>query len=436
MNLPLRLLYLNLVFDELVSTNSIVEKRYIIDTIDPELKSDFEYCIEVLAGKHPFGYTYRVEGDGYVDLSISMDWTVKHLLMYLQIPKQVGDLSRDCIYKYTAGTYQWADILEPIVNRTLRLGIGNSILDTMDTSPMLAKKFTGILNYSPYGYSITEKLDGNRCIAKYDGYRWKFISRSGKDINVKFDMEGIPTDKIYDGEILSPEQTKLSNSIYELVVNNIKCDDKYVADMFNKTSGLINSNANEKRLVYNIFDVIDTSSYKERREFLDTIKPTTNVRVLPVLFKLDKTDEIPELYSILEKVTSMGGEGLMINNASAMYENKRTDKLLKLKKTQTMDMEVYAIDYGNGKYEGMVGSLLCNCKTIDETIVTCSVGTGLSDEQRLAWALDESLIVGKIIEVEYFDVSQGKSNLYTKHYSLRFPRFKSIRADKVETSEF
>ena len=41
--------------------------------------------------------------------------------------------------------------------------------------------------------------------------------------------------------------------------------------------------------------------------------------------------------------------------------------------------------------------------------------------------------MGRIIEVAYFDVSQGKDN---EHFSLRFPRLKKFRDDKNETSEY
>ena len=59
---------------------------------------------------------------------------------------------------------------------------------------------------------------------------------------------------------------------------------------------------------------------------------------------------------------------------------------------------------------------------------------GLSDEQRELWAMDPSLIVGKIIEVGYFSMSQNANLNGTKYYSLRFPRLKQVRYDKEVTS--
>lgn len=68
--------------------------------------------------------------------------------------------------------------------------------------------------------------------------------------------------------------------------------------------------------------------------------------------------------------------------------------------------------------------------------VSCNIGNGLSDEQRLNRAMKPEEIVGKIIEVAYFSLSQNCNTNGTKTYSLRFPRLKSIRKDKVDTSAY
>jgi ATP-dependent DNA ligase len=84
----------------------------------------------------------------------------------------------------------------------------------------------------------------------------------------------------------------------------------------------------------------------------------------------------------------------------------------------------------------MVGALKAQCITDDGKIIACDIGTGLSDEQRLAWAVDPSKIIGKIVEVAYFSLSQTSAQKGSNVYSLRFPRLKSVRKDKVETSEY
>lgn len=431
---------LEVVFEDLMGTYSIVEKRDIVNNISDELKDDFLYCVECLNGKHKFGYTYYTYLDflGENDSIVDDDWTVKQVLQFLRTPYMDKDLSQANIYKFVNQTKKYWRYLQPIVDRELKLGIGNSLFEKSNLSPMLAKKFEGSVKLDNYGYYITEKLDGNRCIAYYDTVddKWKFASRNGKEMKVDFDMTNLPKDYIYDGEVLSQEQVKLSKSIYNGTDSNVKTN-------FNTTSGLINSNSKNKNLIYNIFDCVDlveqNKSYRVRREFLDKLssKTSSNVRILPVLHHYsDKQTLELDIYNILDYVTGKGGEGVMINYASAMYEHKRTDVLLKFKKAFTMDMKVIDIEWGTGKYEGMIGSLICEVNTDDGKHITCRVGSGLDDIQRTNWALNRTSIIGKIVEVAYFSLSQDSQSIGTNNYSLRFPRLKQVRYDKNTTSEY
>ena len=432
-----RIDYFSYIFNLLQDTNSRVEKELIVKEIPDNYKEDFDYIIECLAGKHVFGYRYY-KVTPIINQKIN-DATIKQVLQFLQNPIKEHNLTASNISNYIAMTTFWYDFFEPIVNRTLRLGIGNSLIDKVDTSPMLAKKFENGIPYDPKGYYVTEKLDGNRCIAKYVDGKWHFLSRNGKEMHVDFDMSGLDTSYIYDGEVVSIDQAKLSLTIYDKVVHNIQPNTFFTYN-FGDTSGLINNHNTNKKLIYNIFDIITDAPYMFRREELHKIgysqKLSKQVLIHPVLKYFKTLDELEACQNILNDVTALGGEGLMINLASATYLHKRTDQILKLKKVYTMDMKVYDISYGEGKYEGMIGALEAVAKTDDGKTIICSVGTGLSDEQREEWSIDTSRIMGKTIEVSYFSLSQTKQDREygTNIYSLRFPRLKRVRDDKDETS--
>lgn len=439
MNLTHRCSYFQSIFNDLQATNSIIEKRYIISKIPEWLEDDFQAILECLAGKYVFGYTYAVhEPEGDVRNECN---TIRGILDFLEEPRIYGDLSIRNIVKYCGATYPWAWFFMPIVNKDLRLGIGKSILPKDGFSPMLAKKYEGKIKYDSSGYILTEKLDGNRCIASFEeDAGWVFRSRNGKIMHVEFNMGDLPREYVYDGEVMSRTQTLSSIKLHDRLLDNTAAALIY-SDEFSTTSGMINRHTGNKDLIYNIFDImLDDYTYGERRTELNKLQEECtfgyDIRILPVITTVghDQLEEVAAHF--LSSITNMGGEGLMINCVSAPYTHKRTDQLLKLKKAQTIDMKVTGIEWGTGKYEYMVGNLNCECETSDGKIIRCSVGSGLTDSQRQNWVFKPSDIIGKIVEIEYFSMSQNSQQKGSDYYSLRFPRLKKVRVDKSEVSEF
>ena len=445
MTLSERCNYFWSIFNDLQDTNSILEKRYIVSKIPEWLTEDFQYIIECLNGKHKFGYTYNVspvipeDGQRFVNPNAS----VKSVLEWLQEPRIRGDLRETNIAWYCNQTAHLYWFFEPIVNRTLKLGIGNSILPKDGLAPMLAKKYEGTIKYDERGYILTEKLDGNRCIASYEDNHWVFRSRNGKLMHVDFDMGDLPKEFVYDGEVMSKKQTLASCRLYRNLFESIPDNElsKVYKNEFNETSGLINRHNTEKELVYNIFDImLDNVQYFDRRLELNRIEDSCelseDIRIVPVITDCSKEYLDKIISTFLPRICNMGGEGLMINLGSGLYNHKRTDQLLKLKQVQSIDMIVIGIQEGSGKYEYMVGAINCMIDTDDGKHIEVSVGSGLSDEQRADWYLHPEKIIGKIVEIQYFSTSQDGKNKGTNNYSLRFPRLKTVRIDKSTTSQY
>lgn len=433
--LPVRIERFNNLFIALQNTSSRMTKNDIIrqfKTAYPELTDDFNYIFETLSGMHPIGWTFTPRENQYIPAYAS----VRELI------EQCERLTDHTTYSITACEYSigmYGEFLAPIVNRTLRLGVSRSLLDKTSVAPMLAKKFTGSLRQP---FVITEKLDGNRCIAEYDQTTesWRFYSRSGKVMSVDFDTRGLDKSCIYDGEVMSREQTRLSIARTYSLLNGreMSFDTKDAQLQFNQTSGLINAkNADKSSLVYNIFDIIDDAlTYNTRRLILDENKAdieTKNIRVLPALYR---GDDISIVDRMLMGITSMGGEGVMLNQLYRSYENKRTDALLKYKQVKTIDMRVVSLYEGTGKYTGSVGGLHCELVTSDCKYISCDVGTGLSDAQREEWYVHPEEIVDHIVQIGYHELTQCLSTQNTDIYSLRFPRLLSVRTDKDTTSEY
>lgn len=422
LNLTDRIQKITELFTKLEATTSRNEKIDLLARYkreDEQLSRDIDYALEILDGRHKIGFTfYPVKN---LDAIIIPLWTLENFLARLY---NMEDHSESSIWNVEHSYGSYGEFVAGLVNRTWRLGIGKSQLQKQTFSPMLAKKFEPKKPVKGYTgpYYITEKLDGNRCVAGYNDSvgDWEFYSRSGKPMRVDFDLSMLPTEYIYDGEVMTREQYLHPSQ-----------------ENFNGASGTINSHRDNKDLVYIIFDIVDVEmSYIVRRAILNGIftGKSNEVIILPVLGMVDTWAELTELAPQLRnEVTSRGGEGIMINVGDALYQQKRTDVLLKYKDVFSMDMRVVGLTEGTGKNEGLVGALECVAEG-DGKKYQCSVGSGLTDWMRINWANDSRGIIGKIVEVEYFSVSQDSNARGTNVYSLRFPRLKRVRMDKNETS--
>ncbi len=423
-----------ILFNDLQETNSRNEKEVIVAHFEwmfPELKEDWKYILETLDNKHPIGWTFRPREYA---IHRPLLETIKEMI---QICEYSQDKTESTIRDIETYMGKFGRFLAPIVNRTLRLGIGKSLLSKSGITPMLAKKYEGEL--LPGDVTITEKLDGNRCIARFDGEKWCFTSRSGKPMKVNFDMTGMNTDLIYDGEVMSTIQTELSHKRHMAILNDehFDFDDmKQSQLLFNETSGLINRHGNKSGLIYNVFDIVSDDDYPIRRFMLTDAYDkahSDDIRLVPVLYQ---GHNVQHINALLDMVTNMGGEGIMLNKNNRGYEHKRSDALLKYKKVQSIDMQVIGTIPGTGKYEGLVGALHCHIHTNDGKDIICDVGSGLSDAQRLDWAFNPNDIVGKIVQIGYHELTQNRDEVGGNNYSLRFPRLMYVRKDKTSTSEY
>jgi len=80
-------------------------------------------------------------------------------------------------------------------------------------------------------------------------------------------------------------------------------------------------------------------------------------------------------------------------------------------------VEITGLQEGTGKFEGQLGALVVNFEG-----VTVNVGSGLTDALRESIWLDKDSHIGRLVEVEYHEVTPDKS--------LRHPRFIRFRDDK------
>jgi DNA ligase-1 len=155
--------------------------------------------------------------------------------------------------------------------------------------------------------------------------------------------------------------------------------------------------------------------YELRRHLLHGLfkfpaAPISHIELLPILYKGDDVSKVQEL---LDQVVAEGGEGVMINLLDSPYRFTRCWDIMKVKKFQSLDLEVIGVEEGSGRLAGTLGAILVRYKGGN----TVRVGSGFSDEERALYWADPSLILHKVCEIKYFESTKNAAG----EESLRFP---------------
>jgi DNA ligase 1 len=341
-----------------------------------------------------------------------------------------GDIRLIQQYIETLETPELQTFVKKFVTKDLKLGISEKTVNKIygaGTIPtfavMLAESFEKKADKVTGKFYITLKLDGNRCVAINGDEGVKFFTRKGQPIEGMIALESqfsnLPKGWVFDGELL------LENP------DNLPSD-----ELFRATQKVVRKDGEKKNLEFYVFDSLPITefqagkskkTYEQRRNSLDLMfghfddGQMPSIKLLPVMYEGSDKSVIP---LIMKKVEEEGFEGLMINSANGLYVNKRTVNLLKVKTMKTADLYVVSAEKAiDGQFEGLLGRV-----NVEYKGNLVGVGSGFTLEQRRQFVENPDLIIGKVIEVQFFEESQDEK---TGQPSLRFPVFKGIRHDKT-----
>lgn len=273
----------------------------------------------------------------------------------------------------------------------------------------------------------TNKLDGNRDVAfvraKDDV---KFYSREGHLLEGCIELEeafsSFPVGFVYDGEMLATNEEGLNSKL-----------------LFQKTSKIIKKKGDKKGLEFHAFDIIPIEEFEKggwnvscekRKEALKMVVSEQAHPLIKYVKPLYIGDFDKGIIDVLADVAKKNEEeGIMVQLADAPYECKRTFSILKVKSFESADIRCLDIYEGkSGKNIGRLGGLILDFKGS-----RVNVGGGFSDELRDSIWADPSLVIGKIVEIQYFEEFIDDE---TGELDLRFATFKTIRDDKSEPSYY
>ena len=352
-----------------------------------------------------------------------------------------GHAARDAIHDMMlqSGQEQWNDWLRRILIQDMRAGFSESTVNKAvikaKTPQYLIPVFKCMLAHDSKKHEkkvcgkkqVDVKLDGVRMLAlMYKDGNVELRTRAGRPMtnfpHIETQLQRmtgeITEDTVLDGEIMSADFQDLMQQL-------------------NRKTDVETSDA-----VLHVFDILpldefwagaSTSTQTERMEQLASLAAGGDAGDLSALWypnvkfltseivDLDSTEGKIRFAEINKKALAGGYEGIMLKDPDAVYQCKRSTNWLKLKPVITVDLEVVEIQEGTGKYEGMMGALLCE-GTEDGKHIVVSVGSGFSDQQRAEF--NDTKIVGSVVEIMADVITQSKD---ADDYSLRFPRFVRFR---------
>ena len=252
------------------------------------------------------------------------------------------------------------------------------------------------------GWLASEKLDGVR--AYWDGRNLR--SRNGKILAASEGWSAHFPSFALDGELYTArgEFEKIQSIVMDKTPNEAAWSDIkfYVFDVPEASGGLLERLSELEKFI------------------LQNPQSGQNLKII----KQVKVKDNAEFEAFAEAIIANGGEGAVVREPNAPYEQKRSKNALKYKKFKDAECEVTAINAGTGKYAGLMGSVTCKSlgaagSTQDKQIphgVKFKVGSGFSDRNRA-----NPPKIGSIITYKY-------QNLTAKGVP-RFPVFLRVRED-------
>ncbi len=309
--------------------------------------------------------------------------------------------------------YASSRLLKNIILKDLRCGVAESIINNVFPGLIPTFDCAKAIAYKPslvkWPWAAEYKYDGLRTPAfvhTVDGVV-TFYSRNGLVVHT-----------------MDHCAEALLHAVRFLGIGDCVVDGEAVVPAsFNQSvSAVKRKEAGEVKANYVIFDIVpsyhwyarETATYRKRREMLEKmvpLLPREYVSVAPMVY-IHSAEQVEDYY---QRALGLGYEGLILKNPEDPYSFKKNKSWLKMKPTDTLDLEIVGVFEGEGKYEGMLGGVYVTHKG-----VKVGVGSGFSDGDReTLWANPP---IGRLAEIMFQEV--------TPDGSLRHPRFKKFRHDK------
>lgn len=317
--------------------------------------------------------------------------------------KLTGDHARGVVAWFVK---KYGDIALKIFGKTPRIRLGQAILKTVFTSSFvpfgveLAQEYKEAdLAKMTQPIFMSQKFDGMRAITIIED-DIRIVSRTNKPIT---------TAKI------------LIDEIAKLGLHNVVLDGEIeVNNNFKQTiSEARRKDVQMENPTYKIFNICTVEEFAGNggRKYSERIPELQKIKGdhLQVVEQIVYTKEAFDQYVVLARKS--GWEGIMLR-ADVPYEPKRTRNLLKYKFIQDGEYTVISATIEDMQFPDKGGEI--TIKALKNVLIhhlgdPVHVGSGFNREERIEFAKNPNLIVGKNIVVEYqepfVDEKTGKNSL-------------------------
>lgn len=429
------LLHFKNFYEEIRSSNSRKYKQEVLQKYKDDRVIQ-EYLKIAFDPYQRYGLSYKklskVVGSSKIDNINSIFDLFDYLEVHNTGTDQDISICQEILNNVAAFDRDAANLLELLICKDLSIGCDSKTINSVipNLIPMFSvqlaqKYFEKPEKLEGKYFAVTTKIDGGRIIAIKENGQVSFFTRAGQRYEGLVDLEKEMLEAFPDGTVLDGEITIL--------------EDKGIPskEAYKKAMKITRSEGEKHGLKMKCFDAMSieewkaqkcTHNYIERRLLLEGLlrytlnhQALTYFEILPELYRGEDTSKVLEL---LDEAIANQEEGVMINICDAVYEFGRTWSLMKVKKMNTLDLEIVGFEEGSGRLSGTLGAIHVRYK--NDNIV--KVGSGFSDELRALIWLEPSDFVGRICEVQFFESTTNADG----GESLRFPVFKDFRPDKLE----
>lgn len=330
-----------------------------------------------------------------------------------------------------------ANILERVIKKKLDCGVSAKTINKVWSN--LIPTYPCLLCSIADEKSLAKIIYPAYCQEKEDGMRVNLIAGANGDVNVRSrNGKLLEIFGKLDADVL-----KLSKGQQLVFDGELRCVEEDGTYMTRKKSnGILNkavkgtiTEEDASKIHAILWDVIPLDDfknkecsllYKERYDWLVRRVIESDISYKINLVRSVEVDSFYEAKKMFTNITSQGGEGVIIKNFNSLWEDKRSAGQVKLKNEFTADLVIKDIIEGSGKFQGTLGSFICESS---DGLLEVSVGSGLSDEQRDEYYTKS--MIGKVVELKYNEIIDSKTS-DTK--SLFLPIFVQVRDDKDEAN--